>query len=118
MLQAVKQQGKIAMQQNQIAEPGFEPGLPDSESGVITTTLYRRCGCGCCEIPEIATYIQLTNYQPVNCLNALPQVCPNYLQMVAMVLEGAPSCMDKPYNVLLYSAQPVGHVSDHVQAGC
>ncbi len=58
MLQAVKQQGKIAMQQNQIAEPGFEPGLPDSESGVITTTLYRRCGCGCCEIPEIATYIQ------------------------------------------------------------
>ena len=24
-----------------IAVPGFEPGLPDSESGVLTTTLYR-----------------------------------------------------------------------------
>ncbi len=23
------------------AVPGFEPGLPDSESGVLTTTLYR-----------------------------------------------------------------------------
>ena len=24
-----------------LAVPGFEPGLPDSESGVLTTTLYR-----------------------------------------------------------------------------
>ena len=24
------------------AVPGFEPGLPDSESGVLTTTLYRK----------------------------------------------------------------------------
>ena len=24
-----------------VAVPGFEPGLPDSESGVLTTTLYR-----------------------------------------------------------------------------
>ena len=27
-----------------LAVPGFEPGLPDSKSGVLTTTLYRRYG--------------------------------------------------------------------------
>ena len=25
-----------------VAVPGFEPGLPDSKSGVLTTTLYRK----------------------------------------------------------------------------
>lgn len=25
-----------------VAVPGIEPGLPDSKSGVLTTTLYRR----------------------------------------------------------------------------
>jgi hypothetical protein len=31
----------LEAQQNKFAVPGFEPGLPDSESGVLTTTLYR-----------------------------------------------------------------------------
>lgn len=31
-------------QERELAVPGFEPGLPDSESGVLTTTLYRRTG--------------------------------------------------------------------------
>ncbi len=49
---------RIAMQQKHIAVPGFEPGLPDSESGVLTTTLYRRCGYRRCENAKIAKYIQ------------------------------------------------------------
>lgn len=34
-----------------LAVPGFEPGLPDSESGVLTTTLYRSHQA---EVAEIA----------------------------------------------------------------
>ena len=37
---AKKQQ--ISRKHKTFAVPGFEPGLPDSESGVLTTTLYRK----------------------------------------------------------------------------
>ena len=46
---SVLQAGNVAACQNKssiIAVPGFEPGLPDSESGVLTTTLYRSCQDG------------------------------------------------------------------------
>ncbi len=32
----------ISSKNSDVAVPGFEPELPDSKSGVLTTTLYRR----------------------------------------------------------------------------
>ena len=62
MLRSVNRQGKIATEQNQVAVPGFEPGLPDSESGVLTTTLYRRRGCKSYGIVDFAFNSNVTDY--------------------------------------------------------